>query len=215
MPIFSRKKEDKKAQSLSASIKSVPLYGEAIRFLADWNESEYKFVTVPIFAEIYGDSLVEAVMDSPPLTFLSPSSFNVHADFHNLISLPLNSLDVGILPDGTSIVGYRKSVIKRKLADGFVNCMKDLYGLPWKNIQALVHKTRQHPIFLIAEQLTYAIAPISFEVGTVWETGKYDPESKITRKEVVKEVVKIPCHYCGYLAEITLSKCPNCGGAIR
>ena len=34
-------------------------------------------------------------------------------------------------------------------------------------------------------------------------------------KEIVKEVVKIKCPYCGMLVESTLSRCPNCGSIIR
>jgi len=34
-------------------------------------------------------------------------------------------------------------------------------------------------------------------------------------KEIIKEIVKIRCQYCGMLVESTLSKCPNCGGILR
>lgn len=34
-------------------------------------------------------------------------------------------------------------------------------------------------------------------------------------KEIIKEVVKIKCQYCGMLVEYTLSECPNCGGMVK
>jgi len=34
-------------------------------------------------------------------------------------------------------------------------------------------------------------------------------------KEVIKEVVKVKCPYCGMLVESTLSRCPNCGGIVK
>ena len=33
-------------------------------------------------------------------------------------------------------------------------------------------------------------------------------------KEIVKEIVKVRCPYCGTLTESTLPNCPNCGGHI-
>jgi len=34
-------------------------------------------------------------------------------------------------------------------------------------------------------------------------------------KEIIKEIVKVKCPYCGMLVESTLAKCPNCGGIVR
>ncbi|MDH5782703.1 MAG: hypothetical protein OEZ35_03440 [Candidatus Bathyarchaeota archaeon] len=34
-------------------------------------------------------------------------------------------------------------------------------------------------------------------------------------KEIIKEIVKIKCPYCGMLVESTLARCPNCSGIIR
>lgn len=34
-------------------------------------------------------------------------------------------------------------------------------------------------------------------------------------KEIIKEIVKIKCPYCGMLVEPTLARCPNCGGIIK
>jgi len=34
-------------------------------------------------------------------------------------------------------------------------------------------------------------------------------------KEIVREIVKVKCPYCGMLVDSTLSTCPNCGSIIR
>lgn len=34
-------------------------------------------------------------------------------------------------------------------------------------------------------------------------------------KEVVREIIKIPCQYCGTLVENTVSICPECKGKVR
>lgn len=34
-------------------------------------------------------------------------------------------------------------------------------------------------------------------------------------KEIIKEIVKMKCPYCGMLVESTLSRCPNCGGIMK
>ncbi len=37
----------------------------------------------------------------------------------------------------------------------------------------------------------------------------------IHEKETIREIVKVPCAYCGVLMEITYSKCPSCGAPIN
>jgi len=34
----------------------------------------------------------------------------------------------------------------------------------------------------------------------------------IREKEVIREIVKVRCRYCGQLYEERLDKCPHCGG---
>jgi len=34
-------------------------------------------------------------------------------------------------------------------------------------------------------------------------------------KEIIREIVKIKCPYCGMLVESTLSRCPNCGAIMN
>jgi rubrerythrin len=34
-------------------------------------------------------------------------------------------------------------------------------------------------------------------------------------KEIIREVVKVPCEYCGTLVEVTNPKCPSCGAPLK
>jgi len=34
-------------------------------------------------------------------------------------------------------------------------------------------------------------------------------------KEIIKEIVKVPCAYCGVLMDITSTKCPTCGAPVN
>ncbi len=34
-------------------------------------------------------------------------------------------------------------------------------------------------------------------------------------KEIVKEIVKVPCAYCGVLVDITSTRCPSCGAPLN
>jgi rubrerythrin len=38
---------------------------------------------------------------------------------------------------------------------------------------------------------------------------------KEVHKQVIKEVVKIPCKYCGILIESTSTKCSGCGAPLK
>lgn len=40
-------------------------------------------------------------------------------------------------------------------------------------------------------------------------------EKIIHEKETIREIVKIPCAYCGTLVEITASRCQNCGAPLK
>jgi hypothetical protein len=43
----------------------------------------------------------------------------------------------------------------------------------------------------------------------------FGSESITREKEIVKEIVKVPCRYCGTLTEITAAKCDNCGAPLK
>jgi hypothetical protein len=221
MPFFRKKKEveeknqiEEKEEPIIGSIKSIPHYNEVMRFMADWIETEYEYGITKL-PEVYGYYPFEVALSEDRITMLVPSSINTHSNFENLITSPLNSLDAGFSSDKIALVGSRKTIVKRKFIDAFVNCVKDIYGIPWKDIKALVHKSKAFPMILVADQLTFVIAPIFIE-EYAWIKGKYNPESKVfVSKELVSKIVKIPCRYCGHLVEITESRCPNCGGSVR
>ncbi len=40
-------------------------------------------------------------------------------------------------------------------------------------------------------------------------------EKIIHEKETIREIVKVPCGYCGTLVEITATKCPSCGAPLK
>jgi len=44
--------------------------------------------------------------------------------------------------------------------------------------------------------------------------GQEESENQLVVKEreIIREIVKIRCSYCGNLYEETLDKCPHCGG---
>ncbi len=37
----------------------------------------------------------------------------------------------------------------------------------------------------------------------------------ITQKEIIKEIIKVPCEYCHTLVDVTQAKCPSCGAPLR
>lgn len=51
------------------------------------------------------------------------------------------------------------------------------------------------------------------EIEVARRTPVITPQREV--KEIIKEIVKIKCPYCGMLVEHTLVRCPNCGGMIR
>jgi len=62
------------------------------------------------------------------------------------------------------------------------------------------------------------IAVIVVMIVRVLTTSKSRVEEASTKpevikeREVIKEIVKVRCPYCGQLYEETLDKCPHCGG---
>ncbi len=41
-----------------------------------------------------------------------------------------------------------------------------------------------------------------------------DTKEIVHEKEIIKEIVKVPCKYCGTLVENTSERCPNCGAPL-
>jgi RNA polymerase subunit RPABC4/transcription elongation factor Spt4 len=34
-------------------------------------------------------------------------------------------------------------------------------------------------------------------------------------KEIIREIVKVPCDYCGSLVDVTSEHCPGCGAPFK
>lgn len=45
----------------------------------------------------------------------------------------------------------------------------------------------------------------------IWRST-YGNQQIVKEREIIREVVKIRCSYCGNLYDETLDKCPHCGG---
>jgi hypothetical protein len=47
--------------------------------------------------------------------------------------------------------------------------------------------------------------------GNAWPATS-ESQAPVREREIIREVVKIRCPYCGNLYDETEDKCPNCGG---
>ena len=47
--------------------------------------------------------------------------------------------------------------------------------------------------------------------GNSWSTTSTMPQT-VREKEIIREIIKIRCPYCGSLYDEKETKCPNCGG---
>ncbi|MBU1534642.1 zinc ribbon domain-containing protein, partial [Myxococcota bacterium] len=67
------------------------------------------------------------------------------------------------------------------------------------------------------EKVLQDINKLNDEYGVSAPAPSPAPQSLpvMVERIIIKEIVKIPCPYCGSLAENTVSKCPQCGGDIR
>ena len=48
-----------------------------------------------------------------------------------------------------------------------------------------------------------------------WSLKSVSASTITTQKEVIKEIVKVPCEYCRTLVEVTQTNCPSCGAPLR
>lgn len=226
MPIFGRKKPNN--TQLAASIRDVPNYYDAVKFLRDWFDHEVVVERVPGLI-YYGNLEFEAAWNTDTkarVWMLLPSSMNDKANFDDFLKLPLSSLDAGVY-NGTLVVGRRKTIINRIYVDGFIHCMEEVYGYSWQKIRAIVNKSKIFPILLTTDILSFSVAPI---VGTdknihelSWETGKYNPKSKILsqQKDITIKKFDISIDLNKLLKQIkdggivVVYRCPHCGAALK
>lgn len=224
MPIFGRKKHN--TPQLVASIRDVPKYEDAIKFLGDWFDHE---VVVERSHSLfcYGNLEFEGAWDGDNRVWmLFPSSINEKANFDDFLSLSLNALDSGF-SEGTLVVGRRKTIINRNYIDGFINCMDEVYGYSWQKIQALIHKSKIFPILLITDILSFSIAPIIGKERNIhelsWVKGKYNPISKIVsqQQDITIKKIDISIDLNKFLKQVkdggivVVYRCPNCSAPIK
>jgi len=51
--------------------------------------------------------------------------------------------------------------------------------------------------------------------GKILEQTTSENQSIVKEKEIIREIVKIRCPYCGNLYDEKLDKCPHCGGGKK
>lgn len=71
-------------------------------------------------------------------------------------------------------------------------------------------------VFVLVIVLAIIIAIVSIvrvfkSAGNSWSPAPAMPQT-VREKEIIREIVKIRCSYCGSLYDEMESKCPNCGG---
>jgi len=68
--------------------------------------------------------------------------------------------------------------------------------------------TLKHKLF-VGDKLLEQNTPYPVEQKTIQQTATNQiPVKEVT---IIKEIVKIPCHYCSQFFDITMDKCPECG----
>ncbi len=110
---------------------------------------------------------------------------------------------------------YAAPLVVAMVASDFVSkdtgdFMGGLYGLTW--FGGMVHWT------LVKEKIFEAITRISPKKTDPSDTASPDfpaAAPQIVERVIIREIVKIPCKYCGMLNENTHSRCGQCGAEIR
>jgi hypothetical protein len=110
---------------------------------------------------------------------------------------------------------YAAPLVVGLFASDFVSTETDeflggLYVLSW--IGGMVHWT------LVKESIFEEISRISppkIEPARVAAAAPPTAEARVVERVIIREIVKIPCPYCGELNENTQSNCSRCGAAVR
>ncbi|OPY28907.1 MAG: lipoprotein NlpI [Methanocella sp. PtaU1.Bin125] len=118
-------------------------------------------------------------------------------------SMGENYLMIGKLDE--AVAALRSAVNRKPGSDR----ARYLYGL------ALAKKGRYEEA--IAEyNAAIGINPLEKTYADMLEVAKAAISgSAPAQKEIVREIVKMPCKYCGTLMEITKDRCPNCGAPVK
>ncbi len=110
---------------------------------------------------------------------------------------------------------YAAPLIAAMVASDFVtketgDFLGGLYVLTW--IGSMAHWT------LVKEKIFEEIARISPSKTCVADAASCDLPAdapQIIERVIIREIVKIPCPYCGSLNENTQARCGQCGAEIR
>jgi hypothetical protein len=110
------------------------------------------------------------------------------------------------------------------------------FGIPWMNVTHVAAQYGQNSVGLTVNHLYFegATSPgvatdqlasemrhtiVQTRMRRVAETRAPPPPppsfSPTFTREIVREVVKVPCRYCGTLFELSDVKCPGCGAARK
>lgn len=207
------------------SIKDVPSYEKVITYMSDWIESKWRINKTPLITNIFGNSQAEVAMDEKKTCFLYPSSINVKANFQDFVKISIDSLNIGLTPDGYPVVGQRKTIVNRKYIDGFINCMNDVYDISLEKIKVMVYRSKAFPMLLVSDKITMLVAPmiINNNLSVSWEKEKYNPPSKIpeSKKEVVMKRVNISLDLNRLINQVqnggivAVYRCPHCNGPLK
>lgn len=66
------------------------------------------------------------------------------------------------------------------------------------------------------DEIAYARSMRLTQLGMVLPDNSAGASSSVTHKEVItREIVKIPCRYCGTLVDQTVTTCQSCGAKMR
>jgi len=66
-------------------------------------------------------------------------------------------------------------------------------------------------LFIAAWWVVFIIRMIRTRGGTQAQLA-FGSQPPVKEKEIIREIVKIRCTYCGNLYDEKLDKCPHCGG---
>ncbi|MCI4320338.1 MAG: hypothetical protein L3K23_09475 [Thermoplasmata archaeon] len=171
----------------------------------------------------------------PVLVAATPPEYGeTHLDYWGpfRISLPSGTVDGYIV-----LTNYRLLFV-RAFGPRFENLAVQ-FGIPWLNVTNVVARhgpssvglTVNHLYFegstapgLAAEHLAVELRStiVQTRQRRLGETRPPPPPptgpvapAPIHTREIVREVVKVPCRYCGTLFELTDLKCPGCGASRK
>jgi len=212
MPLFGKPKETKK---IVGSIKNLPKYEQVVQYLSEWFKTDFEILASPL---PLSNVSAEAAFDKKKISLLYPSVCNSSINFRDYSECRLDELYTGAV-DEEPMVGIRKTKIRRLYMDGFVGCVNDICTIHWQDIQALVHRTKEYPLFITSKEFSLAVAPYIPSREIAWEKGKYNPESKLpsVKQEILLKKVDLNelLKQISQEGLVVIYRCPHCNANIK